>query len=317
MINKKGEIMQIQKRQKLLLAVTILLVIITFLSTFVITGCGRRAKVIAAKEKAGQAEEQNGQSQTEAVKESGNSGAEETVKETTEAGESTKEEESVSPEESGENKDNSAETEESIENDETTASESAQETTEDEETIASESAEETTVEERTEYTADMPYVRAECANIFGGEFLYDYTGIIPGDTGEDNPEVRGFMSYDISQLLGAAIESAKISGTAESLLGTPVATYGPMIIKSVYWGARTISPSEFDLNGTEITSISKTNFTKSPEALKDTLQSAVNRGLKRYQLCFYFEMSQTDGDGEADYIYYPFPDIVLTVTYSK
>jgi hypothetical protein len=310
--------MQIQERQKLLFVITVILVIVTFLSTFIMTGCGRRAKVIAAKEKAGQAEEQNGQSQTETVKESGNSGTEETVKETTVIGESTKEEESASAEESGENEgSDTTESEENIEDEETSASESAEETTEDEETIASESAEETTAEERTEYTADMPYVRAECANIFGGEFLYDYTGIIPGDTGEDNPEVRGFMSYDISQLLGAAIESAKISGTAESLYGTPVATYGPMIIKSVYWGARTISPSEFDLNGTEITSISKTNFTKSPEALKDTLQSAVNRGLKRYQLCFYFEMSQTDGDGESDYIYYPFPDIVLTVTYSK
>jgi hypothetical protein len=309
--------MQIQKRQKLLLIVTAILVIITFLSTFIITGCGRRAKIIAAKEKAGQTEEQNGQSQTETVKESGNSDTEETVKGIVETGESVKEEESTSAEKSGENEDNNANTEVNIENDETTAIENAQETIEDEETTASESAEETTAEEKTEYTADMPYVRAECANILGGESLYDYTGIVPGDTGFDNLEIRSFMSYDISQLLGAAVESAKISGTAESLLGTPVSTYGPMIIKSVYWGARTISPSEFDLNGTEITSISKTNFTKSPEALKDSLQSAINHAQKRYQLCFYFKMSQTDGDGESDYIYYPFPNIVLTVTYSK
>ena len=311
--------MQIQKSQKLLFVITAILVIVTFLSTFIMIGCGRRAKIIAAKEKAGQVEEQNGQSQTETVKENWNSDTEETVKETAEAGESTNAEESASAEESGENEGSidTTESEESIEDEETTASESAEETTEDEETTASESAEETTSEERTEYTADMPYVRAECANIFGGDFLYDYTGIIPGDTGENNLEIRGFMSYDISQLLGAAIKSAKITGTAESLLGTPVATYGPMIIKSVYWGARAISPSEFDLNGTEITNISKTNFIKSPAALKDSLQSAVNRGLKRYQLCFYFEMSQTDGDGESDYIYYPFPDIVLTVTYLK
>ena len=47
--------MQMQKSQKLLLAFIVILVIVTFLSTFIITGCGRRARVIAAIEKAKQA----------------------------------------------------------------------------------------------------------------------------------------------------------------------------------------------------------------------------------------------------------------------
>jgi len=307
--------MQIQKSKKILLVATVVFIIITFLSTFIIAGCGRRARAIAAIEKAKQSEEQNSQSQAETVKENEESDTEETAIIPTEEKESAESEESANVDESAQNEDNDnaenedsnvAGSEESTENEETAESESAEGTTE-----------ETTAEERTEYTADMPYVRDECANIFGGEFLYDYTGIIPGDTGENNLEVRGFMSYDISELLGSAIESAQISGKAYSLLGTPVATYGPMIIKAIYWGTGAISPSEFDLNGTEITSISRTNFSKSPAALKDSLQSAVNHGYKRYQLCFYFEMSQTDGDGESDYIYYPFPDIILAVTYSK
>jgi hypothetical protein len=295
--------MQIHKNKKLLLVITVMLVIIAFLSTFIITGCGRRARAIAAaNEKKEQSEQQNSQSQTEAVNESEKSDTEETVKE------STKVEESAGNEDI-----DTSESEESVEGEETTIEETAEEETTAEETTT----EETTAEEKTEYTADMPYIGAECTNIIGGELVWYDVVIMPGDTGEDNLEVRGFMSFDISQLLGTAVESAKISGKAYALVGTPVATYGPMIIKSVYWGTGAISPSEFDLNGTEITTISKTNFIKSPAVLKDDLQSAVNHARNRYQLCFYFKMSQTDGDGESDYIQYSFRDIILTVTYSK
>jgi hypothetical protein len=283
--------MQIQKRQKLLFVVAAILVIVTFLSTFIMTGCGRRAKIIAANEKAGQAEEQQSGSQAETVKETEKSGTEATVKET------IKEEESKETLESAEN---------------TEAKESAK----DEETTASESAEETTAEERTENTADMPYVQPECANVYGGNANADQV-LLPGDTGVSNLEVRGFISFDISQLSGATIESAKISGKSYDVLGTPIATYGPMIIKAVYWGARAVSPEDFNLDGIEITNNSKNNFDKSPAVLKDDLQNVVNNGINRYQLCFYFEMPQPDGDGEMDNIQYSLEDIDLTVTYSK
>ena len=162
----------------------------------------------------------------------------------------------------------------------------------------------------------MPFVAAECASIVGGE-VYNFTGIYSGDYGESNKEARGFISYDISQLSGATIESAKISGKADVLAGTPIKTYGPMIIKAVYWGARAVTPADFNLDGIEITNISNTNFEKSPAVLKDDLQNVVNNGSSRYQLCFYFEMSQTDGDGEQDFIQYSLANITLTVTYSK
>jgi hypothetical protein len=292
--------MRIYKSKRVLLVVTIIFIIATFLLTFIITGCGRRARVIAALEKAGQTEEQNGQTQTETVKENEKSDTEETVKESTKV------------EESAENEgNNTAESQESVEDEETTA---------DEETTVSESVEETNEVETTELNAkiaeDMPFVRAECANIIGGVVYVDPV-IYPGDNGAENLEVRGFISYDISQLSGATIESAKISGQSASVSGTPIVTYGPMFIKAVYWGARAVSNGDFNLDGIEITNNSKNNFSKSPAVLKDDLQNAVNNGVNRYQLCFYFEMPQTDGDGEGDSIQYYLEDISLTVTYSK
>jgi hypothetical protein len=292
--------MQMQKRQKMLFIVTAILVIITFLSTFIITGCGRRAKVIAAKEKAGQTEEQNGQSQTETVKETEKSNTADTVKET------IKEEEPKETAESAENDDNdNAETVESANEEETTSSENAEETTADE----------------TEHldalvAADLPFIAAECGSIYGGN-VYPGTALVPGDSGNLNYEARGFISFDISQLSGATIESAKISGKSSMVYGTPIAKYGPLIIKAVYWGARAISTEDFNLDGIEITNNSKNNFSKSPEVLKDDMQKVVNSGINRYQLCFYFEMPQADGDGEVDDIQYPLENIDLTVTYSK
>jgi hypothetical protein len=287
--------MQMQKRQKILFVVTVILVIVTFLSTFIITGCGRRAKIIAAKDKAGQAEEQNGQSQTETAKETVESGTEATVKET------IKEEESK-------------ETAGSAENTE------AQESTDNEETTASENTEETTADETEHLDAlvavDLPFVAAECGSIYGGN-VYPGTALVPGDSGNLNFEARGFISFDISQLSGATIESAKISGKSSMVYGTPIAKYGPLIIKAVYWGARAVSPDDFNLDGIEITNNSKNNFSKSPEVLKDDLQKVVNSGINRYQLCFYFEMPQADGDGEVDDIQYPLENIDLSVTYSK
>jgi hypothetical protein len=281
--------MQMQKSRKLLLAFIVILVIVTFLSTFIITGCGRRAKVVAAIEKEGQ----NGQSQTETVKESEKSVTEETVKETTKVEEST------------ENEDNSVETEESIENDETTASESVEETT---------AAQTNDLDAKV--AADLPIVAAECANIYGGNVYVD-PGVFPGDSGASETEVRGFISFDISQLSDAIIESAKISGKSYIVNGKPITKYGPMIIKAVYWGARAVSPADFNLDGIEITNNSKNNFTKSPAVLKDDLQKVVNSGINRYQICFYFEMPQTDGDGELDDIQYLLEDVDLNVTYSK
>ena len=292
-----------KNNKKLLLIIIVTLVIVIFLSTFIVSGCGRRAKVIAALEKARQSEEQDSQSQTETISENEKSDTEETVKESIEDKETAETEESTNIDEPAENEDiDTSESEETIE---------------DEETTSTESDEETTEEEGTEYTADMPYIATECANIYGGRVYVDEL-LLPGDNGQHNHEVRGFISFDISELSGATIQSAKISGKSSTVYGTPINTYGPMIIKAVYWGARAVSLEDFNLDGIEITNISKNNFGKSPEVLQEDLQNVVNSGSNRYQLCFYFEMPpQADGDGEVDDIQYPLEDIDLSVTYSK
>jgi hypothetical protein len=313
--------MQMQKNKKILTAVIAILVVFTFLSAFIFTGCGRRTRAITAREKISQTQEQNSGSQAETNKENGKTDTEATSedssgsKDSVEVGQSAENEneETAESDDSIENEETS-ESEESVEDEETAESE---EITEEEETAAGENAEETTADERTKYTADMPCVRDECKNLIDEGLEWVDTAIMPGDTGYENLEVRGFVSYDISQLIGTSIKTVIFSGKASEVQGTPVNNYGPMYIKSVYWGVGAISPSEFDLSGTDLINISKSNFSKSNETLKDSLQSSVNRALSRYQLCFYFKISQTDGDDESDYIQYPLSDLVLTVTYLK
>ncbi len=47
-------------------------------------------------------------------------------------------------------------------------------------------------------------------------------------------EVRGFISFDISGLVGATVVESKISANGDSLFGTPFVTYGPLLVKAAY-----------------------------------------------------------------------------------
>ncbi len=172
-----------------------------------------------------------------------------------------------------------------------------------------------TSETQEKFEEYMPVVPLECADISGGN-VFVYSAIYVGDNEFDN-EIRGFISFDISKLLGTTIESAKISGKSSIISGTPFKTYGPLIIKAVYWGPRQVTPGDFNLDGVEIVNLLAANFGKSPGVLKNDLQNVVNSNINRYQLCLYFEMSQTDGDGKADYVLYDLSDISLNVTYTK
>ena len=293
--------------KKTILVLAISLLIVIFLVSFTVTGCGRRLARKIAEEKSDVSELY--EDAKEAVEGAGaNDQSGESVEEDSEsqAGEDSEDSgEDISENGSADDNDSSDDGEGSEE-----AGDDSGEDMEDEESNDEAS------EEAGEFNSDVPVVMAECGNIIGG-VAYDDPVIYPGDNGAENQEVRGFVSFDISALAGSTVESAKISGTADRVSGTPFAAYGPLIIKAVYWGARVITPADYDLGGVEITNISKQNFGKSPDVLKSDLQNAVNSGSNRYQLCFYFEMDGTDGDGEADSITYFMDQMSLNVTYTK
>jgi len=310
----KGGVMRAGRNTRLLLCITVIIVIAVFLSTFVFTGCGKRAMARELlKEKLEDSADLSSSTQagsSEDKVESSSSSA---------TASNSSEDEKIEMEDSGSSEDEIESEDDGLEeNSDITAEDNSGEDNGAED--SEESGETVEVEESDEinarFAANIPFVRAECGNIIGG-IAYTDPVIYPGDNGSGNLEVRGFISFDISELAGSQIESAKITGDADRVSGTPFEAYGPLIIKAVYWGARALQPADFNLDGIEITNNSAKNFGKSPAVLKDDLQNVVNSGINRYQLCFYFEMPQADGDGQADSISYFLEDIVLTVTYSK
>ncbi|HAJ95278.1 MAG TPA: hypothetical protein DCP02_03495 [Actinobacteria bacterium] len=167
-----------------------------------------------------------------------------------------------------------------------------------------------------QFTADIPLVVSECGNVIDDTAHFDPV-IYPGDSGEQDLEVRGFISFDISGLAGATVMESKISATADAVFGKPFVTYGPLIVKAVYWGLGAFSPADRDLDGVELGNYSKKNFGIQNRNLKEDLQRAIDSGGGRYQLIFYFEMNETDGDSQADNITYYLEDISLNITYTQ
>jgi len=279
-MNKRGT-------RKVYFCILISFILITFLLTFSTAGCGRRAllreklKSNAEVETSQSASAQSG-NESENAKEDTGPGQEQTIIE-----EATSQE-SVSNESSAE---------ESVSNqeEETTA---GQETTE--ETLPEEESVDQEVEELVSTTISA--VASESGYMFGEEANNSYRCFV-GDSGSDNIECRGYISFDISELSGSTISEASIVATSEAKYGSPYEKYGPMIIKAIYWGANPINPSVRDLDGVELANFfQQKDFTIDNEILKADLQNAVNSGSERYQITLYFEMNGTDGDGIGDAI---------------
>ena len=285
------------KKNKKFLLLLISVVILLFSVSMLFSGCGRRARIAEAlKEKESEnvgAESIDEDADTEEVTDKKDVDEDEDADT-----EEVTEDEDIDTEEVTEEGD--GDTEEDIDEDEGEDEDVEEEIIDDEEEVEqSDDAE--------QFTVDIPFVRSECGNIIGG-IAGDDPVIYPGDNGENDLEVRGFMSFDTSGLAGATVIESKISATADALFGTPFDTYGPLIIKAVYWGSRAFTPADYDLSGVELKSVTKKNFGIQNKNLKEDLQRAIDSGSGRYQLIFYFEMSGTDGDGQADSITYYLED---------
>ncbi len=303
----KGGVMRAGRNTRLLLCITVIIVIAVFLSTFIFTGCGKRAM---ARELLREKLEDTGSAESSSKIETSDEGNDSSSSNT--SNNDSSKEETMEPEDSSDSSEEEFESEENesedIESDDENESEDSAES---EETVEVEESDEINAK----IAANMPIVSSECGNNVGGGHVYVESVIYPGDA-DNNLKVNGYVSFDVSELAGSQIEEAKISGYADSISGAPFNTYGPLIIKAVYWGEREVQTSDFNMEGIEITNNSAKNFVKSPSVLKDDLQYVVNNGINRYQLCFYFEGSP-DGDGKQDSITYSLEDIQLTVTYSK
>jgi hypothetical protein len=266
------------------------------------SSCGRRARIVQAlKEK----ESEN----VEAESIDKDVGTEEvTEEEDVDAGE-------VEDEEEDADEDEDVGTEEVTEEEDVDAGEVEDEDVEEETMDDEEEVEQS--DDTEQFTADIPFVGSECGNIVGDIAQCNDPFINPGANDDLDLEIRGFISFDISGLAGATVIESKISATEGSKYGEPFKFYGPLIIKTVYWGSRAISPADYNLNGVELGNFTKKNFTIQNRNLKEDLQRAIDSGSGRYQLIFYFEVNGTDGDGQAANITYYLEDISFNVTYTQ
>ncbi len=279
---------------KKFLLVLILAVILLLGVSMLFSGCGRRARIVQAIKERGSenAEEESIDEDADAEEVSGNGDIDEDA--------DMEDKDTDTQEDIDDNED--VDMQEDINGDE-----DAEEVIVDEEEIEQ-------PDDAGQFTDEVPFAGSESGNIIGG-IAYTDPVLYPGDNGNDNLEVRGFISFDISGLTGATVIESHISATADSIFGKPFDTYGPLIIKAVYWGPRAISPDDYDLDGVELRNITKKNFGIQNRNLKEDLQRAIDSGSGRYQLIFYFEMNGTDGDDQADNITYYLEDIIFNITY--
>ncbi|MBM3705101.1 MAG: hypothetical protein FJW66_01110 [Actinobacteria bacterium] len=308
------------KVKKYFISLLVLAVLLSLLSFSTFTGC-KRARLKAMLENQNQEESED----TGNLEDEDNAGSDEKTQDSADLQENSSKGSEVDDGLSGENQseDDGAESSqgeqsaESSEGEENNDADDVEEATDEagEDTSGQEqedTEEETSAAETVEYTEDMQYNN-------GGSSMEgspNYTGAVgAGDiTGR---EVKGFISFYIGNLAGSTIKSAKISATADNISGTPFKTYGPLIIKAIYWGNGDITEEAFNLDGVEIANSELKNFGFKNSILKNELQKAVDLGQQEFQFVFYFEMDGVNDDSSDDAVIYMSNMIKLTVTYAR
>jgi hypothetical protein len=153
----------------------------------------------------------------------------------------------------------------------------------------------------------------------GGYIIKDYgafTGrLYAGDNSAGVPS-RGYISYDISGLAGATIQSATLTFNVAAASGD-TSNLGELWVGIVDWGAHPLVLSDFDLPGIAVQSFPGTgdgNFTCNADALKTQLQNAVNAGKERFQARIHFSVPASLNN-IADRWQYEQSNVILNVTY--
>ena len=139
--------------------------------------------------------------------------------------------------------------------------------------------------------------------------------VYAGDTAA-NKFARGYMSYNITSLAGATIDSAILTFTPKKIYGNPTEHAGSaMVILVVDYGPVAISQATLGTAGISLGGALTPAFTYAPAALKTHLQNAINAGKQRFQLGFGFTDPNFDNDGVWDGWEYDQTGITLSIKY--
>jgi hypothetical protein len=139
--------------------------------------------------------------------------------------------------------------------------------------------------------------------------------VFAGDSA-GNQYCRGYMSYNITSLAGATIDTATVSFVLKQVLGNPVEHAGSsMSLQIVDYGATAITQDNLGLPGTPIFNATAPTFSFNGAALKTQLQNAINAGKQRFQICVGFTAPNFDSDGVWDGWEYDQTGITLNIQY--
>ncbi|MDD5658968.1 MAG: PKD domain-containing protein [Actinomycetota bacterium] len=137
--------------------------------------------------------------------------------------------------------------------------------------------------------------------------------LFAGDT-DANKSVFGFISFDISSLAGANIQTANAVFSLSQQWGNPD-IFGSLSLNDYYWGTRAVQLSDAGASGNVLQMFSNSTFSCSNTALKTALQNAINAGKPRFQLRIHFTGLATDSDNQWDGWEYKQSNVKLSITY--
>jgi hypothetical protein len=135
-----------------------------------------------------------------------------------------------------------------------------------------------------------------------------------GDTSGDDA-MKGFVSFDITGLSGANIESVALYIYFNTISGN-LSNFKPFLVSSVKWEPGAIVVGDFNLPQDTIGVYNHPDINCTNINLEQYLQNAIDSGRSRFQLMLFFTGMATDNDGSDDYWEYHDNDITLKVTYT-
>jgi len=162
---------------------------------------------------------------------------------------------------------------------------------------------------------DVPIVSSEGGYIYKDSLLWIRSYHMVGDA-NTNVACNGFISFDISGLGGAQIETAELSMSAVTGSWGDPSGFVPLWISSVSWEPGPIVLNDFYLSGDPIQNFSTPSFISDSPKLKLYLQNAINNGRERFQIMMFFTGMATDNDNSFDFWDYQDSNISLYITYT-
>lgn len=134
--------------------------------------------------------------------------------------------------------------------------------------------------------------------------------ILAGDT-SSNDIARGYMSFDISSLIGKTVQSASLALGSCSTMQNPFTSLSGIWVGEVQYPLP-LDQADYNIAGTGIVNL---NAIPAPIDVKTYVQTRISEGKSRFQIRLH-PAGPSDMDGQADYISCNAGSVTLTITYN-